>query len=124
MEQKSTSFNTETNKPNHGGFNTGAGESKSKDFGDRTTEFYDETKKTISDTYDKTTGALNKGYDQAMAYSRQNPGITVLIALGSGLAVGLLLASRSRERQTFYSSYAEPVVNTLSDIVSDFLRRR
>src|ERR1700681_3810842 len=105
-QQKSTSCNTEN------------------DLGGRSAEFYDETKKTVSDTYDKTTEAINKGYDQAMAYSRQNPGITVLIALGSGLAVGLLLASRSRERETFYSSYAEPVVNSLSKIVSDFLRRR
>jgi ElaB/YqjD/DUF883 family membrane-anchored ribosome-binding protein len=111
-QQKDTSFNTETNKPSPG------------KLGDRNAEFYDQTKKTISDTYNKTTEALNKGSDQAVAYGRQNPGTAVLIALGSGLVVGLLLASRSRGRQNFYSSYAEPVVNTLSDIVSDFLRRR
>jgi ElaB/YqjD/DUF883 family membrane-anchored ribosome-binding protein len=139
-QQKGTSFNTETNKPSHGGFNTGAGESKSTEGDwashnreskadgscDRTAEFYDQTKKTISDTYNKTAEALNKGYGQAMAYGRENPGTSVLIAFGGGLVAGLLLAvaSRSRRRQNFYSSYAEPVVNSLSDIVSDIFRRR
>jgi ElaB/YqjD/DUF883 family membrane-anchored ribosome-binding protein len=139
MEQKKgQSFNTETNKPSYGGFNPGvSGESKSTEGDwashnheskadgscDRTAEFYDQTKKTISDTYNKTAEALNKGYDQAMAYGRENPGKTVLIALGSGLVVGLMLASRSRGRQNFYTSYAEPVVNTLSDVVSNVFRR-
>jgi len=136
MEQKKgQSFNTETNKPNYGGFNPGvSGESKSTE-GDwesrnrdsktdgSSAELYEQTKKTISDTYNKTTEVLNKGYDQAMAYGRENPGKTVLIALGSGLVVGLMLASRTRGRQNFYSSYAEPVVNTISDIVSDVFRR-
>jgi len=142
MEQtKSQSFNPETNKPGHGGHATATGESKftegdratrnreskadsSKDLGDRSGEFYDQTKKTISDTYNKTAESLNKTYDQAMAYGRENPGTAVLIAFGGGLVAGLLLASRSRGRQNFYSSYAEPVVNTLSDLVSDFIRRR
>ena len=129
MEQKKgQSFNTATgeSKSTEGDWTTRNRESKAdgfKDFGDRKTEFYDETKKTISDTYNKTAEALNKGYDQAIAYSRQNPGTAVLIALGSGLVVGLLLASRSRGRQNFYSSYAEPVVNTLADVVSDVFRR-
>lgn len=145
MEQKKgQNFNTETNKPNHGGYNTAvSAESKSaegdwgsrnrepktdgsKDFSGRSAEFYDQTKKTISDTYNKTAKTLNKGYDEAMAYGRQNPGTTVLVAFGGGLVAGLLLAlaSRNRGRQTMYSSYAEPVVNTISDVISDFFRRR
>jgi len=143
-QKKGQSFNTETNKPGQGGFNTAvSGESKSsegdwasrnresktdgsKDFSGRNSEFYDQTKKTISDTYNKTAEALNKGYGQAMAYGRENPGTTVLVAFGGGLVAGLLLAaaSRNRGRQNIYSSYAEPVVNTLSDIVSDIFRRR
>jgi len=140
--KKSQSFNTETNKPSRGGFNaTVSGESKStegdwgarnresgtegsKDFSDRNAEFNDQTKKTISDTYNKTTEALNKTYDQAMAYGRENPGTITLLAFGGGLIAGLLLASRSRERQNSIYSYTEPVVNTLSEILSDYFRRR
>src|SRR5882762_6077442 len=110
MEKKSQSFNTETNKPSHGGFNAAVtGESKStegdwatrnrdskadgsKDFSGRNAEFYDQTKKTISDTYNKTAEAVNKTYDQAMAFGRENPGTSVLIAFGGGLVAGLLLA--------------------------------
>jgi ElaB/YqjD/DUF883 family membrane-anchored ribosome-binding protein len=125
----------ETNKPGHSEYGGIPGESKGtekssatqhrefgsgSDLGDRSSEFYDETKKTISDTYNKTADALNKTYDQAMAYGRENPGKLMLMGLGGGLVLGLLLASRNR-RSGFN---VEPVMNTISQMFSDVFRRR
>jgi ElaB/YqjD/DUF883 family membrane-anchored ribosome-binding protein len=143
---KNDGFNTETNKPGDGGFGPagestggygGSGESKrtekssatqNREFGsdrnpdltERGEEFYDQAKKTVSDTCNKTTETLNKTYNQAIAYGRANPGKLALVALGSGLVIGLLLANRSKDRQ---GSYVEPVVNALSQGFSDFVRR-
>jgi ElaB/YqjD/DUF883 family membrane-anchored ribosome-binding protein len=129
------SFNSETDQPGQSEYGSITGESKgaqrssatqNREFGseadlnDRSAEFYDQTKKTISDTYNKTAEALNKSYDQAMAYGRDNPGKVMLMALGGGLVLGLLLAGRNR-RSGFN---VEPVVNTLSQMFSDVFRRR
>jgi hypothetical protein len=131
---KSQSFNPETHKQGQSGYSGFTSESKGTersstmnrdlgsepDLSDRSSEFYDQTKKTITDTYNKTSEALNKTYDQAMAYSRENPGKVMLMALGGGLVVGLLLAGRNKRN----SFDVQPVVNTLSQIFSDFFRRR
>jgi len=129
------SFN-ETNQPGQSGYSGISGESKggerssatkSREFGTEAdmnesgSEFYDQTKQTISDTYNKTAEAFNKSYDQAMAYGRENPGKLMLMALGGGLVLGLLLANRNRRSSGFN---VEPVVNTISQMFSDVLRRR
>lgn len=109
--KKNEGFTIETNKQVEGGFDS-AGECDG--------EFYDQAKKTISDTCNKTTETLNKTYNQAIGYGRANPGKLALLALGSGLVIGLLFANRSRARQ---GSYVEPVVNALSKGFSDLVRR-
>jgi hypothetical protein len=81
---------------------------------------YDETKGAMSDAYDKTYQTVTQGYDQAMAYGRQNPGKMTLMAFGVGLGLGLMLAAggrRSRMRR-----YGEPVVNAIADIAQEFIR--
>lgn len=119
---KNDGFNTETNKPGEGGFASAGSATQNREFGsdknpdltdDRGEEFYDQAKKTISDT-------CNKTYNKAIAYGRANPGKLALVALGSGVAIGLLLANRSKTRQ---GSSVETVVNTLSQGFSDFVRR-
>jgi len=128
--EKKDGLNTETNRP--GGFGS-VGESKqtekssatqSRDFGydltDRGEEFYDQAKKTASDTCNKTAETINKTYNQAIAYGRANPGKLALLALGSGLVMGLILANRTKARQGIS---IESVVNTLSQGFSDFVRQ-
>ena len=110
-ETKGTEKSTATQ---HRGFGSDS------DLGDRGSEFYDQAKSTISDTYNKTADALNKTYDQTMAYGKENPGKLMLMALGGGLVLGLLLAGRNR-RSGFN---VEPVVNTISQMFSDVFRRR
>lgn len=94
-----------------------------KDFAERGAEAYAQTKEVVSDAYDKTTDVLNSAYQRVLVYGRQNPGTTMLAAFGAGAGVGLLLAISGRRRsRTPY--FGEPVVNAVSQIASEFLRRR
>ena len=94
-----------------------------KDFAERGAEAYAQTKEVVSDAYDKTTDALNGAYKRVLVYGRQNPGTTMLVAFGAGAGVGLLLAASGRRRDRG-SYYGESVVNAVSQIASEFLRRR
>lgn len=94
-----------------------------KDFSERSAEAYAQTKETVSEAYGKTTEVLNETYDWAMTYGRNNPGKTMLIALGAGAGIGFLLASGSRKHARA-SSYVEPVVNAVSQFASELFRRR
>ena len=94
-----------------------------KDFAERGAEAYAQTKDVVSDAYDKTTDALNGAYQRVLVYGRQNPGTTMLVAFGAGTGIGLLLAAGGRNRHRS-SYFGEPVVSAVSQIVSDFLRRR
>ena len=81
---------------------------------------YTQTKRAMSQAYEKTNEILSSTYDQALTYARENPGKTTLIALGVGVGLGILLASggrRSRIRR-----YGEPIVNALSDIAHEVIR--
>jgi len=136
--QENDGFNTETNTPGESGFrsvaestqtekssstqnqNSEFGSDGNPDLTNRGEEFFDQAKETISDTCNKTTETLNKTYNQAIAYGRANPGKLALLALGSGLVLGLLIANRSKARQ---GSSVETVVNTLSQGFSDFVRK-
>lgn len=83
-----------------------------------TSEAMDQTKQGLTEAYDKTSKAVNATYDQAMDYGREHPGQLTLIAFGSGIAIGLLLASvnsRSRLMPT--------VTNALTDIATELFRR-
>jgi hypothetical protein len=94
-----------------------------KEFAERGAEAYAQTIEVVSDAYDKTTDVLNGAYKRVLGYGRQNPGTTMLIAFGAGAGVGLLLAASGRKRSRS-SYYGEPVVNAVSQIVSEFLHRR
>jgi hypothetical protein len=68
----------------------------------------------VTDVYDKTARAVSDTYEQAKSYSSENPGKTILIALGIGVGLGFLLGASSRHSRT--GRFAKPVVNALSDI--------
>ena len=77
-------------------------------------EAYGQAEQAVSDAYDKTTQKVSETYEQAKSYSHENPGKTILIALGIGVGVGLLLGASTRRSRT--SRIAQPLVNALSDI--------
>ncbi len=85
------------------------------------TRVYDETKRVMSHAYERSTRAIGETYDHALEYGRHNPGKAALIAFGIGVGVGMLLLGsgrRSRMRR-----YGEPVVNALSNMALEFVRR-
>lgn len=84
-------------------------------------DVYGKTKRAVSEAYEKTSREVSGRYDQMMEYSREHPGQTTLIALGTGLGVGLLLGSVTT-RQSRPSRYAQPIVNALSDVAREYFR--
>ena len=87
---------------------------------ERGTEAYGQAKEAVSDVYDKTAQAVSETYEKAKSYSNENPGKTILIALGIGVGLGFLLGASSRRSRT--GRFAQPVVNALSDIALEFFR--
>ena len=87
---------------------------------ERGAEVYGQAEQAVSDVYDKTAQAVSETYEQAKSYSSENPGKTILIALGIGVGLGFLLGASSRRSRT--GRFAKPVVNALSDIALEFFR--
>jgi len=89
---------------------------------DRGAEVYGLAEKAASDVFDKTSRAASKTYEQAKSYSIENPGKTILIAVGIGVGLGFLLGVGASSRPSRAGRYAEPVVNALSDIAMKYFR--
>jgi len=89
---------------------------------DRGAEVYGQAEKAVSDVYDKTAEAASKTYEQVKSYSSENPGQTILIALGIGAGLGFLLGLAASSRPARTGRYAEPVVDALSDIARKYFR--
>jgi len=87
---------------------------------ERGAEVYGQAEQAVSDVYDKTAQTVSETYEQAKSYSTENPGKTILIALGIGVGLGFLLGASSHRSRT--SRYAQPVVNALSDIAQEYFR--
>jgi len=88
---------------------------------ERGAEAYEQAGQAVSDAYDKTSEKVGETYEKARSYSSDNPGKTILIALGIGVGLGLLLGA-STHRSGVSSRLARPVVNALSDIALEFWR--
>lgn len=82
----------------------------------------DQTKKVVTDAYDKTSEALSNTYNQTLEYGRENPGKLTLIAFGAGIGIGVLLASGLGGGRSRTNRIAEPVVTALSQIAMEFFR--
>lgn len=89
---------------------------------DQGAKVYGKAEQAASDVYDKTAKTVSETYEQAKNYSAENPGKTVLIALGIGVGLGLLLGASSGSHRSRTSRYAKPVVNALSDLADQFFR--
>ena len=88
---------------------------------DKGTEAYGKAEQAVGEAYDKTTQKVKETYEKAKSYSDENPGKTVLIALGIGVGIGLLLSAGSSHRSRS-GRIAEPVINALSEIAHVFIR--
>ena len=87
---------------------------------ERGAEVYGQAEKAVGDVYDKTSQVVGETYEHAKSYSTENPGKTILIALGIGVGLGFLLGASSRHSRT--GRFAQPVVNALSDLATEFFR--
>jgi len=87
---------------------------------ERGAEAYGQAEQAVSDVYDKTTQKVNETYEKAKSYSNENPGKTILIALGIGVGLGLLLGASSGRSRT--GRIAQPVIHALSDIAAELFR--
>ncbi len=83
---------------------------------ERGAEAYGQAEQAVSDAYDKTSEKVSETYEKAKVYSSDNPGKTILIALGIGVGLGLLLGASTHRSG---SRFAQPVVHALSDIASE-----
>jgi len=89
---------------------------------DRGAKVYGQAEQAVSDAYDKTAQTVSQTYEQAKSYSTENPGKTILIALGIGVGLGFLLGASSSSRRSRTGRYAQPVVNALSDLAQEYFR--
>jgi len=83
-------------------------------------ETYAKTEKIVTDAYGKTADAVQKTYHKAEKFSVENPGATILIAVGVGVGLGFLLGASYRRGGA--GRFARPVVHALSDIASEYFR--
>jgi ElaB/YqjD/DUF883 family membrane-anchored ribosome-binding protein len=88
---------------------------------DKGTEAYGKAEQAVSEAYDKTSQKVKETYEKAKSYSDENPGKTILMALGIGVGIGLLLSASSSHRSRT-GRIAQPVINALSEIAHEFFR--
>lgn len=89
---------------------------------ERGAEVYGKAEQAVGDIYNKTVQTVSETFGQAKRYSNENPGKTILIALGIGVGLGagfLLGASAGRSRN---GRFAQPVVKAVSAIARTFFR--
>lgn len=88
---------------------------------DKGTEAYGKAEQAVGEAYDKTAQKVKETYEKAKSYSDENPGKTILVALGVGVGIGLLLSASSSHRSRT-GRIAQPVINALSDIAREIFR--
>lgn len=86
---------------------------------DKGTEAYAKAEHAVGDAYEKSSQKVKETYEKAKTYSTENPGTTILVALGIGVGIGLLLGAGSSHRSRT-GRIAKPVINALSDIANEF----
>lgn len=99
---------------------TGSASEKAQKILEEGTEAYEKAEQTARDIYNKTSQKVSETYEKAKNYGYENPGTTILIALGIGVGLGLLIGTGSHGTRT--NRIAKPVVRALSDIASEFFR--
>lgn len=101
---------------------SGNGSTTSQKIYEQGAEAYGKAEEVVSDAYDKTSEKVSETYEKAKSYGSDNPGKSILIALGIGVGIGFLLGSSTRRRSRGTGRIARPMVNALSDIAMAFWR--
>ena len=83
-------------------------------------EVYEKVAPAAQQAYDKTAHAVNETYQHSRQYSLDNPGKSLLIALGIGVGIGYILGQNAHYPRG--SRYARPIVNAVSDVAMEFFR--
>jgi len=113
--------NTNYEAPKHkSGKESGSDSTVDQTMSKRGAEAYGQAEQAVSDAYDKTSEKVSETYEKAKSYTIDNPGKTILIALGIGVGLGLLLSTGTHRSHN--GRFARPVVNALSDIALGFFR--
>ena len=86
---------------------------------DKGAEAYGKAEQAVGEAYEKTTQKVKETYEKAKTYSTENPGTTILVALGIGVGIGLLLGANSSHRSRT-GRIAKPVINAISEIANEY----
>lgn len=89
---------------------------------DRSAELLDQAKQKVSEVYDQTSKSVTHQYEKAVDYGRENPGTTVLIALGVGVGIGVMLAGGFSSSRSRRSRVVEPVMDAVSTLARELFR--
>lgn len=98
---------------------TGSVTAKTQNLLDKGTEAYGKAEQAVGEAYDKTSQKVKETYEKAKTYSTENPGTTILVALGIGVGIGLLLGANSSHRSRT-GRIAKPVINAISEIANEY----
>lgn len=88
----------------------------------RGAEMLDQAKQKVSEVYEQTSKSVTEQYEKAVGYGRENPGTTVLLALGIGVGIGVLLAGSFSGSRSRRSRLVEPVMDAVSSLARELLR--
>lgn len=89
---------------------------------ERGAEVINQAKQKVTEVYDQANKSVTEQYEKAIDYGRQNPGTTVLIALGIGVGIGVLLAGSFSGSRSRRSRVVEPVMSAVSTLARELFR--
>lgn len=89
---------------------------------ERGAEVINQAKQKVTEVYDQTSKSVSEQYEKAVDYGRENPGTTVLIALGIGVGIGVLLAGGFGDSRSRRSRVVEPVMSAVSTLARELFR--
>ena len=77
----------------------------------------EETRQRLRDAGQKASRAVQRGYSSTVDYARSHPQQVNWIMFGTGICVGMLIASRMKNRSSSgYKQVARPLVDALADV--------
>jgi hypothetical protein len=84
---------------------------------------YEDTKTAIRSAVDKTSSAVQSGYNKAVEYGTEHPQGFSLLTFAAGIGVGMMFANTLLARQTRTERLASPLIDVAADIARGYLRR-
>jgi hypothetical protein len=78
---------------------------------------------TIRDAYEKTSKAVQTGYNRTVAFGTEHPQQFGLLTFAVGLGAGTLLAARTLAARTHTERLASPVIDAVANVARAFVSR-